>query len=302
MERKIKIVIFILCVAFGFPAGAQQVQINTDYHTRSNFVSKDDKDTKIGDGDMVRYSLKYVQPLSLKLNERHQPKAWALLVNATYAQLDDRGAAKRWNPDEILNAGVTLSYLTPINPKWSIMASLGAGVYAQANHIRWQSVLANGSCIFAYKATPYFSIGAGVGLTNAYGPPMVMPMFYLNWKRGDKYQFEVNMVNMISAKASTRFTKNFKLTWTAIEMDNLIAVVWPETKGQIYSSMMLKTYLTPEYYFAPKFSVFGNVGANFSRSSRISDRKIGAMFSNLGGADYRFKPAGFFSLGLRYGF
>lgn len=127
-------------------------------------------------------------------------------------------------------------------------------------------------------------------------------MFYLNWKRGDKYQFEVNMVNMISAKGSTRFGNHFKLTLTAIEMDNLTAVVFPDDKPQIYSTLMLKTYLTPEYYFAPKFSVFGNVGVNFSRSSRISDRKIGAMFSNLGGADYRFRPAGFFTFGLRYGF
>lgn len=302
MQPKIKILILFLCAIFALSAPAQQVQINADYHTRSNFVSKDDKDAKIGDGDMMRYSLKYIQPLSLRLNERHQPKAWALSVNATFAKLDDNDAACRWNPNQILNVGATISYLTPISQKWSIMASLGAGVYAQADHIRWQSVLGNGSCIFAYKATPYLSIGAGVGLTNAYGPPMVMPLFYLNWKRGDKYQFEVNMVNMISAKASTRFNKNFKLTLTAIEMDNITAVVFAEDKAQIYSSMMMKTYLTPEYYFAPKFSVFGNAGINFSRSSRISDRKIGAMFSNLGGADYRFKPAGFFSFGLRHGF
>lgn len=280
----------------------QQVQINADYHTRSSFVSKDDKATKIGDGNMMRYSLKYIQPLSLKLNERHQPKAWALSVNATYANLDDNGAAHRWNPDEILNAGATISYLTPISQKWSIMASLGAGIYAQADHIRWETVLANGSCIFAYRATPYLSIGAGVGLTNAYGPPMVMPLFYLNWKRGDKYQLEVNMVNMISAKASTRFNDRFKLTWAIIEMDNISAVVVPLDKAQVYSSMMIKMYLTPEYYFAPKFSVFANAGVNLARTSRISDRKIRAMFSNFGGAHYHFKPAGFFTLGLRYGF
>lgn len=302
MLLKIKSVILFLCAICGLGSMGQQVQVNADYHTRSNFTSKDDGDVRIGDGDMMRYSLRYVQPLSLKLNERKQVKAWALSVNATYARLDDNGAAYRWNPNEIMNAGVMVSYLTPISQKWSIMASLGVGIYAQVDHIRWQSLLANGSCIFAYRATPYLSVGGGMGLTNAYGPPMVMPMFYLSWKRGDKYQLEVNMVNMITAKASTRFTNHFKLTWTILEMDNLTAVVFPKDKAQIYSSMMLKMYLTPEYYFAPKWSVFGNIGVNLVRTSRISDRRIGAMFSNLGGSDYSFKPAGFFSLGLRYGF
>lgn len=88
MSSNIKILVLFLCAIFALSASAQQVQVNTDYHTRSSFVSKDDKDAKTGDGDMVRYSLKYIQPLSLTLNERHQPRVWALSVNATYADLN----------------------------------------------------------------------------------------------------------------------------------------------------------------------------------------------------------------------
>lgn len=307
MRHKFFTLTMLLAWCLGLGAAqvrGQQVQVNADYHTRSNFHHKGEGEHKIGHGDMTRLSLKYNQPLSLHFNEQGQPTVWALSVNGSYAYLDDSGQARLFNPDKVLNAGVTVSFLTPVNDKWTLMASLGAGLYGQGDHIRWQTVLANGSCIFACRVTERLTVGGGAGLTNAFGVPMVMPMFFLNWKCDGRYQLEVNCVNAIKATASTKFSERFKLTWNVLEMDNILAVVFPDDKAKIYSSMMLKSYFSPEYYIVPRLrlSVFGNAGVDLVRTSRISDRKIGAMFSNFSKASHSFKPAGFFSLGLRYGF
>lgn len=127
----------VLAALAAIGASAQQFQVNADYHTRSNFAHKGHDDPNTGAGDMTRFSLKYNQPLSLKFNELHQPTTWALTLHGSYAYLDDEGTARLFNPEKILNAGATITYLTPISEKWSIMASLGAGIYSQADHLRF---------------------------------------------------------------------------------------------------------------------------------------------------------------------
>lgn len=299
MFHKTALAALALATMTAVTASAQQVQVGADYQMRSDFTDQDDHE--LGRGEMVRYGLKYNQPLSLKVNENGLPTVWALSLNSQYARLIDYGQARRLNPSSLLNATLSLSHIRPIADRWSIIASLGVGIYARADHVRWNTTLANGACIFAYQVRPGLSVGVGAGLTNAYGVPMVMPMAYLDWKLHGKWEVEVNFVNMIRASVAMRPTRKWRVGWNVLEMDAMLAVVPIEGRYKIYNSMMIKSYLTSSWYLTPKLSFYANAGIDMVRSSKLSRRRLGSMFS-FGGHKCHFKPAPIFSVGARWGF
>ena len=280
---------------------AQQVQISADYLSRTMF--SDRQKNNYGKGEMFGYRLKYNQPLSVSINEFGQPTAWAISLNGSYYDLKNYGEAQYVNPDDILNASINLSHIRPLSERWSIIASIGCGVYSSPKEIGWKSVLANGGCIFIYRVNESFSIGGGVGLTNAYGVPMVVPMGYVKWNSKGRFEIDLNVSNGIKAAASTWFGNRFKLTWNVLEMEGISSVVNIDGKSKLYSSMLLRSFLSPSFYINKKISLYLDAGVNMARTSKITDRKIKYMFGGMKEEDKRsFRPAWKVGIGVRYGF
>lgn len=182
-----------------------QGYISTDYLSSSNF--KDDNGNKYGSGSLMILSGRYTLPLSTKKNHAGQITAWAATLNCRYGIFDNEAGAKELNPDKILNGSINISHIRPITEKWSVLASLGCGIYAAPNDVTLKSILANGAVVFVYKLRDNLSIGVGAGLTNSYGIPMILPMGYLNWQSSGKYEIKVDMSSGLNVSASTWLTK-----------------------------------------------------------------------------------------------
>lgn len=292
---------FILIVYVDNPMRAQGY-INTEYITKSRMSDKDGNVK--GKGDMMRFTGRYTQPLSVRKDSAGRVVAWTATVNGAYAQLNNTDEARTLNPDKILNAGLNISHTRPLGKSWRLITSLGAGVYAHPNTISFQSILANGAVIFAYHVNESLSVGLGLGLTNSYGVPMVMPMGYMVWTTGNQFRFSVDMSSGLKVKAYTFLSPKWRLDLTAIEMDGMSAVVKVDGKSKIYSSTMMKSMLSTSYCFSKQMSVYLGVGGSWRRSIRLSDRKIKSFFKNFSSDDnkYRFAPALWLTAGLQYKF
>lgn len=280
----------------------QQLEISTLYLSRSAFT--DNQKVSYGKGELYRIGLKYNQPLSVRLSDYGAPILWTASIQGSLYDLRGTGEAATQNPDDVLDASVNVTHIRPLSERWSIIATLGVGVYSAPDEISWNSVLANGGCLFIYKVNDIFSIGAGIGLTNAYGTPMVVPMTYVKWNPKGRFEFDLNISSGVKASAQTWFGQNFKLRWNLLEMEGITSVIKVDGKGRLYSSMMLSSYLVPSFYFNKRLSIFLDAGVDLVRTCKITDRKIKYIFhDDQKDEDKRhFRPAGKLGVGVRYGF
>ena len=242
---------------------------------------RDESGNRYGRGGMYMVSAGYNVALSAKMNERNQPTVWSASLYGTYAVLENDGAAKDMNPGSIVNAGVGLTHIRPISNKWSILASVGAGVYAPARELSCKSILGSGGVIFICRLNDNLSLGAGAGISNSFGIPMAMPMLYLNWRHGGRFDFHIDMSNTIKMSASTAIGRRLRLELTPLEVDGLTSVITVDGKSRIYSMMMLRSYLSPSFSFNDRLSVFAAVGANWVRGVDITERSLKAFFSSF---------------------
>lgn len=299
------IILLALMIGGAFLARSQKIESYTDYFSKSHFTdhANDFHGKEQGEGYFIRYGIKYFQPLSIKLNERNQPTVWSLSAGLSMVRSGNSGEVSTIVPRDILNLGVITSYICPIAPKWSLALSLGCGVYSQPGKIGFNSILANGGCIIIYDINTSLSVGLGVGLTNSFGLPMIMPSGYLKWVVKKRFELDVDLTNQIKITASSVFGKRFRLAWNIVELDAMAAVVKHDSKDKLYSSMMLNSYFSPSLDIGNNFSVYANIGMNIIRFNSISERKIKYMFSGENLSERRhFSPALQVGIGLRYGF
>ena len=251
---------------------------------------------------MWRFSGRYTLPLSVKRNDRGQLTAWSATLNYTYASLQNKGAATALNPDRILNTSLNVSHLRPISERWSLIASLGCGVYAAPNQIAWRSILANGAIFFVYKLREDLDFGVGAGLTNSFGVPMILPMGYLNWRSSGKYEIRVDMSSGLKVTAAKWLNQKFKLELTAIEMDGISSVMRSDGKSKIYSSTMMRSTLSPTFSISQKASVYLGIGGNWLRSIKISDRSFGGFLDSFREDGYDFDASLRVTAGFKWSF
>lgn len=301
MSNRVLLVVLLACFSlWGFSQGF----VNYDCLSSSSFKDKDGN--RHGSGNLQKISGRYTIPLSRKLNERNQLTAWNMTLSASYGMMENKGEAQELNPDCVLNTSLTVSNLHPLSKRWSLIISLGCGIYAEPDEIRWQSLLANGAFIFTYRLHDNLSIGIGGGLTNSYGVPIVMPMGYLNWKTNGRYEVTIDIANAPKIQVATQVGKVVRLELTAIEMDGMSAVMQMDGKQKIYSSTMLRSGLNASFRLFGKASVYAGLGGVWLRSTKITDRNLKSFFKSLsddGDNDkYRYGASLRFSVGFRYGF
>ena len=271
MRRFFGCLIMLAFATFSFHSYGQGY-ISYDYIPTSTL--KDELGNKYGSGDMQILSGSYNLPLSVKFNERKQITAWSATMRGAYAILSNQGQARDLNPDNIINGSLNISHIRPLSKKWSLIASIGGGIYAPTNEISTKSILANGGIIFVYRQNKNMNIGVGAGVTNSYGIPMVLPMLYLSWQRSGKYEFEIDMSSGLKVSAATWINKKIKIEFAALEIDGMSAVTKIEGKSKIYSTVMLKSYLSPSFHINEKTSFYLGIGGNWVRGISISDRSL----------------------------
>lgn len=102
---------------------------------------------------------------------------------------------------------------------------------------------------------------------------------------------------------STHFSDRFSLEFVPLEMDGLAAVMSVEGQEQVYSMMMLRSYLSPSFRFGKRMTLFATVGGNWIRGIKTTERSLKGFFDGFtddGKDDPYFQPALRLSAGMRF--
>lgn len=301
-KEKMKKVLFLLLFGLVTMFVRAQGYVEIGYTPTRDFM-KDDEGDKLGSGNMWQFRGRYTFPFSAKQNEMGQPIVWSGTLSGMYARMDNEGMAKTINPDEVLNVGFNVSHLRPISEKWYMMASLGVGIYSAPSEISFKSVLANGAAIFAYKVRNNLDIGVGIGLTNSYGVPLIMPMGFLKWNLTGKYEVDVNVAGSMKASVLRKFSDKFRLRLVPIEMDGMSSVIKWDEEHKIYGATRMRAYLSPELKVGKNSFVYLGIGAELHHSVKVSDRSYKGFFNAFKGDNSWEFDRGFHLMGgFKYGF
>lgn len=146
-QLKMKKVLFIAFMLIGYASINAQFMFKTEYFGKSSYrMIEGDTDEKVGNskGSAMVYQGGINIPLSMKLNENNRPTMWAVSLVGAYAKLDNKNFTEPLVIDEIMNMGLSLNHLRPLNDRWSMMASVGGGLYMPStkfSEIRFKNVL-----------------------------------------------------------------------------------------------------------------------------------------------------------------
>ena len=274
------------------------------YKHISTSTLKDEWENEYGAGNMQVISGNYTFPLSEKRNQTGQLSLWSINLSGIYALLSNNGQASKLNPKDIFNGSLNLSYLCPLSGRWSLVASIGGGVYAPSYELSFKSILANGGVLFIYRFSDTFSGGIGAGVSNSYGVPMAMPMIYLSWRKTGRWGFKIDMASGLYMAVSMRLGKKIAMELAALEVDGMSAVVDVEGKSKIYSCAMLSSTLYVSFQVAKEVCLYGGFGGNWARMIKFTERSLKGFVDSFkeehDGREYC--PALRVSAGVRYGF
>lgn len=283
---------------------AQQASFKTEFLGNSGywFLPNGDKPReKIGDseGSSIVYQGAVTIPISMKMNELNRPTAWGIGLSSAYAWLNNRNFSGEM-VSEIMNFQVGIYHLRPLNDKWSMRASVGAGIFTPSrdfSKIRLKNVLGSAGVIFIRHLKPNLAIGGGLAVNSSLGYPMVFPAIYLNWKREGNFAVKAELIEGLDVSATYEFNKYFKLS-LAFEMNGQMALLNREGKEAIFSHQYIITGLRPELKLGKTgLSVSGMVGLNLYRPASYTDRTLKGMFASNN--DYYFSASPYLSIGLK---
>lgn len=281
-----------------------QVILKTEYFGKSNYRMKDGEGSKaVGDakGSSIVYQGGINVPLSIKVNNNGQPKAWMLGASGAYVKLNNQNFTENLVVDKILNYGLGVTHIRPISKKWSLLLSAGVGVYTsdvKLDQLSWSNVLGSFGAVFICRIRPTFEIGGGLALNNSFGVPMLFPAFYLNWFLEGR--FKVNVALKEGMSLSTSYSL---LRWldvgVAVEMNGQMAVVDKDGKNHIFAHQYLVVGLRPEIQLNKKISFPIMIGIHATRTAEYKKRSLKYIFKE---EQYFFKSSPYCSIGLKIGF
>jgi len=283
---------------------AQQISFRTEYIGNSGYYylpPGEKPREKIGDskGSAMIYQGAISIPLSVKMNEKNRPTAWGLGFGGAYVSLKNRNFSDDM-VSEIMNVQLGVYHLRPLNDRWSMRASLGAGIFAPTTNfskLTFKNVLGSGGLVFIRHLKPNLDIGGGVSINSSLGYPMIFPAVYVKWKLNGKYDVNVEVIEGLELSAGYDFNERFKLSY-AIEMNGQVALLKKDGKDVIFSHQYIVTGFRPELKLGKTgLTMTGMVGLNLYRPASYSDRTLKGVFASDN--DYFFSVSPYASVGLK---
>lgn len=283
---------------------AQQISFKTEYIGNSGYYylpPGEKPREKIGNskGSAMIYQGAVSIPLSVKMNEKNRPTAWGLGFGGSYVSLKNQNFSEQM-VSEIMNIQLGVYHLRPLNDRWSMRASLGAGIFAPTTNfskLTFKNVLGSGGLVFIRHLKPNLDIGGGVSINSSLGYPMIFPAVYVKWKLNGKYDVNVEVIEGLELSAGYDFNERFKLSY-AIEMNGQVALLKKDGKDVIFSHQYIVTGFRPELKLGKTgLTMTGMVGLNLYRPASYSDRTLKGVFASDN--DYFFSVSPYASVGLK---
>lgn len=292
--------LLLITLSIGLAVNAQ-IDFKAEYFGKSSYrMTEGDSDEKVGNskGSAQVYQGGVNIPLSMKLDDQNRPTMWAVNAGGAYVKLDNRNFTEPLVIDEILNMGLNIMHMRPISNKWSMLASVGAGLYmpgTKTSDMRFKNLLANVGAIFICRINPNLDLGGGVALNNSFGYPMIFPAFYLNWNTSGRYAVNVSMANGFEASVSYNVNKSMVLKLVA-EMNGQMAIIEQDGKDKIFSHQYTIVGFKPEFKIGKYLSIPITAGISAMRPAEITNRELKSLFQDRG---YYFQIAPYVSAGLK---
>lgn len=280
-----------------------QIYFKAEYIGSSKYRDIDNNKTG-GKGDAKVFSGGLQIPLSVKMNENNRPTVWGVGLGGSYTSFNNKNMSRELSPDEILNAQIALMHMRPISKNWSILASLGGGVYTankNLSKVGMRNFLASGGVIFIWHARKNLDLGIGPAINTSFGYPMAFPALYLNWELSGRYQVKVSMMDAFEVSAGMQMNKNFKLSVTG-EMGGSLALEKIDGKKMMFSHQYMVAGLRPEFVFG-KLSIPIIAGISADRPAYYEERTLKAFFKAMDREyDPHYSVAPYVSAGMKYTF
>ncbi|WP_270089643.1 DUF6268 family outer membrane beta-barrel protein [Sphingobacterium sp. SYP-B4668] len=300
-----KLLFFVLAIGTYLDVHAQiQVELKSEYLGKSSYrVTKGETNEKVGNskGSAKVHQADINIPLSLKLNELKRPTLWAINAGLAYAKLDNENFTEPLVIDKIMNIGISLNHVRPLNDRWSMVASVGGGIYMPStdfSQMELNNLLGSAGIVFIRHLRPNLDLGGGLALNNSFGFPMVFPAFYLNWRTEGKYDVRIALMKGLEMSVGYNMHRNLRLSIIA-EMNGQTALLKQEGKDKIFSHMYLVTGFRPEIKIGKTISIPITAGMNVWRPTQITDRKLKSIFQEK---EHYFQASPYGSVGLKMKF
>jgi hypothetical protein len=281
-----------------------QVFFKTEYIGTSGY--HDENNNKVGDskGSALIYQGGINLPVYIKMNENNRPVMWGVGIGGTYASLNNRNFTQDLVLQEILNMQIGLMHIRPLNDKWSMMASIGAGIYCpdtRLSDITYKNVLGNAGIVFIRHLKPDLDLGGGLAINNTFGYPMAFPAFYLDWKYEKNFVVKVSLMDGAEIVAGYNVSRHLSLNLIA-SMNGQMALLEQDGEDKIFTHQYATGGFSPEVRIGKYISIPLTVGVCGIRMAYYDDRSLKAMFAN--GRDYEpyFQVSPYCSATLKIGF
>ncbi|MCL3850842.1 MULTISPECIES: DUF6268 family outer membrane beta-barrel protein [Parabacteroides] len=294
----------ILLGVFIFQETGAQVWLKAEYIGSSGFKDVDNKKVG-GKGDMKVIQGGVNIPVSMKMDENNHPTAWMVGLGASYASMNNKDLSGYIDLPHIFNAQLAVSYIRPLSKKWSLLASVGAGIFMDTGslaYVRWNNVMGVGMAAAIWHLRDNLDVGMGLALNTSFGYPMAFPALFVDWRIEGRYMVNVSMMDGAELSGGIQLHKLFRLKLIG-SMSGMLAFVKHEGKDQIFTQQYIITGLQPELTITKSLSVPITIGLSAYRTAFYDDRSLKAMFRSMD-RDYdpHFSPSFYTSVAIKYGF
>jgi hypothetical protein len=220
-----------------------------------------------------------------------------MLLSGSYAKMSHKNYETQLFPDQMLNAQVGLQHIRPLGKKWSMMMMGSVGLYTDMEHINFDDVLGQGGILFIRHFNPNVALGVGPVLTTAFGPPMVLPWIYFDWKTNGRVKFKLNFPE--GAEAGYEFSEVITLK-AVVNLSGMLVERNKDGKSTMFGYQQITAGLRPEFRINDKLSLGVTGGSTLVRSFSESERKIKSIFKEKKMADPRFASTFYVAVALRW--
>jgi hypothetical protein len=291
---KLKLLTALLLLAYTTSRG--QITLKTEYLGSAKYKQNANTNLEEGNGthkgSTMIYNAGINLQLSAKVNEKKQPTVWGISGNAAYAKFKNGNIANVLSLNEISNLSLGIYNLRPLNDRWSLLATVGGGIYAptsRPSEITLSNIIGSFGATFIRRFSPTFEFGGGLALNNGFGYPMLFPTLYLNWTTGDKISLKVSMMNGVEVSAGYHASDDINLAIVA-EYNGQGAVVKTAGKDIVVTHQYAVAGFRPEFKIGKKLSIPITAGINAGRTLEYSDRSIKSIFSEGKGYNFNVSP------------
>lgn len=305
MSMKHAVWFFIFVGLIGCRVIRAQVYLKTEYIMSSNFRDMYNNKTG-GKGDAKVVQLGVNIPVAMKFDSENQLlSSWGITLSGSYTSMNNHRLSADIGLSSILNTQIGVMHMRPISPKWSLVASVGIGIFTEGQNFSkysFRDLMGSGGVLFIYHLRPNLDLGAGIMLNSTFGYPMVFPAMYLNWTLTGRYMVEISMVNAIEMACGMQINKSLNLKLVA-SIDGMMAFTEKGDKKQMFTQQYIIAGLQPEFVLGKNLKIPVTAGISPYRTAFYRDRTLKAFFKGTG-TDYdpHFSLSLYIGAAIKYGF